>query len=214
MACREAQGVIGGIGAQTLGVAQDVASQVSARKEDFLEFIEDYFARTVLITVDFIADYLYFPVDFGLWVGAVEDDVGQQVDGAAEVRLQHGGAVDCLLFVGEGVQFAAHALQPVGNLPGAAVFRPLEGHVFDEVCHARLGGSFVAGTHAHHVAAVHHLAVAFLVDNAQTVAQSTGMEGGFHRRNSFSWYRIWPAKASRQAVLMLSRSHCGHSRGV
>ena len=99
----------------------------------------------------------------------MEDDVGKQIHGSCDVLLQDGGVIHCALLVGVGIQVAAHALQAVENVPGFSALGALEGDVLAEVSQAFLARLLVAGTGIYLIAAIHHLAIRWQVDDAESI---------------------------------------------
>lgn len=91
-----------------------------------------------------------------LRVSAVKDDVGKQIDGPRKVFAHHGGIIYGLLLGGIGVQVAAYALQPVGDVAGTPAVRTLKSHVFYKMSHAAVGSLLVACAGTHHVSAIRH----------------------------------------------------------
>ena len=173
----KSQGVGCGILAQTGRLAQNVAAQGLARKHHRLELVEDQFGGRILITVDFIAYYLYLLVYLRLRVDTVEHDVGEQVGGTGEVGLQHRGIVHGLLFGGKGVEVSAHPFEPVGYVACTAACRALEGEMFDEVGHARVGLGLMTRSGTDHIAAIHDLRMGGFVEDAQPVGESICLVG-------------------------------------
>ena len=75
----EPQSISRGVLAEPFGVTKDVMTKGMTFKEDVLEVIVDQLGRRVVITLDFIADYLYLLIDFLLGVDAMEHDIGQHI---------------------------------------------------------------------------------------------------------------------------------------
>ena len=138
-------------------------------EEDILKLIIYQFGRRIIIALYLIADYLHLLVYLRLRINRVEDDVGKQIHGPCDVILQDGGVIHRSLLVGVGIQVAAHALQTVENVPGFSAFGALEGDVLAEVSQTLLARLLVAGAGIYLVAAIHHLAVRWQVDDAESV---------------------------------------------
>ena len=138
-------------------------------EEDILKLIINQFGRRIIIALYLIADYLHLLIYFRLRINRVEDDVGKQVHGPCDVLLQDGGVIHRALLVGVGIQVAAHTLQTVENVPCLAAFGALEGDVLAEVSQAFLARLLVAGAGIYLVAAIHHLAIRWQVDDAESV---------------------------------------------
>ena len=85
-------------------------------KEDVLEFIVNQLGGRVVIAFNLVADHLHLLVDLVLGIGAVEDDVRQQVDGLGEVFFGDGSVVDRVLLIGKRVQLTAYALEGIDDL--------------------------------------------------------------------------------------------------
>ena len=168
---REAQGIGGSVGFEAPGRTENIAPQWAACKEALLELVEDKFARRILETLDFIANHVYFLVDFALREGAVKHDVGEQVGGAGELGFEHRGVIHRALLIGIGVEVAAVAFERIIHGCGAAPCRALERKVLHEVCHALVGRVFVARAGADHVAAIHYVGNRALANEAQSVGQ-------------------------------------------
>ena len=138
-------------------------------EEDILELIVNQFGRRIVIALYLIADHLHLLIYLRLRINRVEDDVGKQVHGPCDVLLQDSGVIHCSLLVGVGIQVAAHTLQTVENMPRFPAFGALEGDVLAEVSQALLARFLVAGTGVYLIAAIHHLAIRWQVDDAESV---------------------------------------------
>ena len=122
-----------------------------------LEEIVDEFGRRVVIALNLVDYHLHLLVNLRLRIRTVKDDVGKQVHGTVDVVLKHGGMIDRLLLVGEGVEVAAHTLQIAENLHRATSLGALEGHVFAEVRHSLLPSRhFVSRSGCHGIPTVDH----------------------------------------------------------
>ena len=157
VASREAQRVSRSITTQLLCRAKYVMSERMSAENGVLEEVVHEFGGRVVVALYLVYDHLYLLVYLRLRIGAVKDDVGEQVYGAVDVLLQYGGVIHRLLLVGEGVEVATHALQVAQYLHRAAALRALESDMLAEVRHALLASEFFvacAGTHS--VAAIHH----------------------------------------------------------
>ena len=133
---RKAQRVGSLVFAQPVGLAQYVASQAVTAEEHLLKIVVYKLGGGVIVAVNLVNDHLHLLVYLFLRIYAVEDDVAQQVHGAGEVLFLHGGIEYCYLLVGEGVEVASHAFQPVAYVPCPPALSALEGHVLAEVGHA------------------------------------------------------------------------------
>ena len=152
-----------------LGCAQDIVPQRRTLEEDILELIVNQFGRRIVVALYLIADYLHLLVYFRLRINRVEDNVGKQVHSPCDVLLQDGGVIHRALLVGVGIQVTAHTLQTVEYVPRLAAFGALEGDVLAEVSQPLLARFLVAGTGVYLIAAVHHLAIRWQMDDAESV---------------------------------------------
>ena len=103
--------------------------------------------RLVLVHLDLFEDHLLLGVEIVLAERGAKD-VGQQIDGPVLVLRQHGGVVDRVLLVGEGVVMGAHLVELAVHVVGRAAGRALEHHVLEEMAHAGHGVGLVAGAGA------------------------------------------------------------------
>lgn len=76
----------------------------------------------------------------------VLQDVGQDLDGVANVRAQALGVEDSLLPGRVGIQVSSHVLDLELQLRLRPLRRPLEGHVLEEVSDTIVGRGLVAGS--------------------------------------------------------------------
>ena len=152
----EAPRIRGGVAAQTVGIAKDIAPQRAALEEHFLKLVKDQFGGRVLVAGYLVGYHLHLLVYLLLRECAVKDHVGQDVDGAGQLFAAHGGVVDCLLLACVGVEVGAHLLEGVVDMAGVAALRALETHVLDKVGHAALLGKLRGCARAYHVAAIGH----------------------------------------------------------
>ena len=165
----EAERILRLEGANLLGSAQDIMPQRRTLEEDILEFIIYQFGWRIIIALNLIADHLHLLVYLRLRINRVEDDVGKQVHCSCDVLLQDGRVINRALLVGVGIQVAAHALQAVENVPRLASLGALEGDVLAEMRQPLLARLLVAGAGVYLVAAIHHLAIRWQMDDAESV---------------------------------------------
>ena len=103
--------------------------------------------RLVLVHLNLFEDHLLLGVEIVLAERGAED-VGQQFRRPVLVLRQHGGVVDRVLLVGEGVVVGAHLVELAVHVVGRAGGGALEHHVFEEMAHAGHGVALVAGAGA------------------------------------------------------------------
>ena len=159
--------VRGGVLAQAAGIAENVAPQGMTGEEQCLEVIVDEFCGGVVVALYLVDDNFALLLEFLLGEGAMEDDVDEQGQCAAQVLAEEGGVVDGLFLARVGVEVSADALHAVENLHGGESWRALEGHVFHEVCHAALAVEFVACACGHGDTCVDHVGGGWCEDNAE-----------------------------------------------
>ena len=165
-------------------------SEGMAAEDDVLEIVEDQFGGRVVVAFYLVADDGFLFVEFVLRVGAVEHDVGEQVDGPWQMLLEDGGIIDCALFVGKGIEFAADTLEGVQDVPCASACGPLEGDVLAEVRQSFLARPFVACAGSDLQSAVDHLRLRGQVDDAKSVGEGVGVVFG-HLNCFLSWLGIF-----------------------
>ena len=107
-------------------------------KENILKFVINEFGRRVVITLDFIANYFHFLVNFMLWIDAMKHNVCQQVDCPSRMFFQNSRIIDGVFLVGEGIKIATYALKSIADMPRPTPLRALERHMFAEMRHAFL----------------------------------------------------------------------------
>ena len=73
----ELQGICCFVGAQLVGVAQYLMPQGMLLEHQVLEVVVDKFCGRVVVYFYFVANHLYFLVEFRLRISAVEHDVGE-----------------------------------------------------------------------------------------------------------------------------------------
>ena len=144
-------------------------AQRMAVEEDVFKLVEDELGGRVVVAIYLVADHLHLLVDLRLRIGGMEHNVGEQCHGAREVLLEDGGVVARVLLVGICVKTSAHLLQAVEDAPGAAPLRSLEGNVLAEVGQSLFARQLVAGASVYLIAAIHHLAIRWQVDDAESV---------------------------------------------
>ena len=86
-------------------------------EDGILEIIVYQIGRRVVITLDFIANHLLFSCQFRLRIGAVKDDIRQDVDGSSYMFFQNSHMINRIFLVGKGIEVASHALQTVDDVP-------------------------------------------------------------------------------------------------
>ncbi len=146
----EAAGVLGehdglGEGGDGFGGAEDRAAEGVAGPELLGEELMDQVVGVVLIHLDLFQDDALFFLNVVGGEGGVQDEVGEQVKGDGNVRVEDlDGEADGFLG-GVGVQVAADGVDLAGKLLRRAGGGALEDHVLEEVGDAVGLGGFVAG---------------------------------------------------------------------
>ena len=171
----EPQSVLTLEGAEQVGLAEDVSSERMIGKEQFLEVVEYQFRRAVLVTLDFVDDDLHLLVNLVLRIGAVENDVREQLYGSWEVFDEESTIYHGFLLVRIGVQVAAHMFHAVYDVPRVAFLRPLEHQMLHKVCHALLVVRLVACAGVDGKAAISHFRGVSGMDDPQPVGECMGV---------------------------------------
>ena len=112
---------------------EDVAAQRMAGEQHLLELVEDGVAGVVPPRVDLVDDDVALLGDLPLGKGRMEGDVGDQLHRAPEVLGQVGRRDPRFLLGGVGVELGPDAVEPVQDVEGAPLRRPLEQRMLDEV---------------------------------------------------------------------------------
>ena len=107
--------------------------------------VEDDVVRRVVGLADFLEDDAALTLQLLGEEGGVGEDVADDVGAEIEVLLQQLDVIGGLFTGGVGVDVAADIFHSFGDLGGAAALGALEGHVFEEMADAVLGGVLVAG---------------------------------------------------------------------
>lgn len=113
-------------------------SESMALEELVLEFIEDQFRWAILVGVDLVEDDIYLFLDLLLGELGMEDQIGQQLEGPAEMLFHEDGVDKGLLLRSVGVQLTAYVFHTVQDMPGFPLGRTFEDHVLYEMCQAKL----------------------------------------------------------------------------
>jgi len=135
--------------AQAVGIAEDAAAKGMVGVEEAFEVIIDEFGRRIVVALDLVDDHFALFLKLGLWVGAVENDVGKEREGSTEMLPREGGVVDNLLLARVGVEVAAYALHAVVDVPRVASGRAFEEYVLYEMSHSALVRLLVARAGSH-----------------------------------------------------------------
>ena len=165
----EAQGIVGGVLAQTLCLAEDVAPKTVGTEEHLLEVVVDEFGGGVVVAVNLVNDDFYFLVYLVLRIDAMEDYVAEQIDSTGEVVALHGGVEDCYLFICESIEITANTFEVVAYMPGSATLCTLECHVLAEMRHARVALILVTGAGGYDITAIDNIGRRRLMDKSQSV---------------------------------------------
>ena len=136
--------------------AKYVVAKVAAGKHQVLEVIEHGLGRRVEIGVDFIGHNLTLFVKLAVREAGVADKVGNQFSGSRQIAGGENAVNDGFFLGGVGVQFAAHGLHAVDDMPGRTAVSALEYCVLDKVGETTAVITFVAAAHVHSRAAVAH----------------------------------------------------------
>ena len=76
--------------------------------------------------------------------GGIEEHVRKDIDRVGDMLGEYLGVIAGVLLVRERIEVAADRVELVGDLPRGSRRRPLEQHMFDDVCNPLLGRNFIA----------------------------------------------------------------------
>src|SRR5438874_3114295 len=119
--------------ANDLGTAEHRTPHRLLGKGALLEIIEDDVVRRVVRLTDLLQDDGALALKLGGVEARMQQDVGQDVERERHVLFQHLGVIGRALARGIGVEMAADRLDLLGDVPGAAPFGALKGHVLEEM---------------------------------------------------------------------------------
>ena len=175
--------------------AEDIVPEGMASEEEFLEVIENELGGIVLVAVYLLEDDTALLVHLVLGVGAVEDNVSEQFEGARKILLQEGRVDDRLLLVGIGIEVATDILHAVEYVPSATLCGALEEHVLDEVGQTSLVGLLVARAAIDGIATIDHRSGRRVVYDAQTIGEG-GSVTGLHRCCCCCCWRFFSSRSA------------------
>ena len=128
-----------------LGRAQDRAADRLAGKGAILHQVVGQLVGAILAGGDFLQDHLAFALQLVARELAVLENVGEDIEGDADVVAQHAGEVGGGLQRRRRVQVAADVLDFLGNALRRPALRALEGHMLEEMRNAVLDLALMAG---------------------------------------------------------------------
>ena len=115
------------------GRAEDRAADGLVAEGRLGEAVEDDVVGRIVGGADLLQDDVLLALQlFGVELG-FRQDVGQDVDGQRHVVAKHARVEGGRLDAGRGIDLAADILDLRGDLPGAAPFGALEGHVLEQM---------------------------------------------------------------------------------
>mmetsp|Transcript_661 Transcript_661/g.896 ORF Transcript_661/g.896 Transcript_661/m.896 type:complete len:214 (+) Transcript_661:1128-1769(+) len=126
--------------------SEDGATEARALECGGVEVVEDEFFLLLVDLGHFPEDDIALAFDGALVEFGLEEDIGEDLDGLADVLLEYLCEIDRLFTGGVGVEVSAHVLDFDLELLLGAFGGALEGHVFEEVCGSVVLGGFVAGS--------------------------------------------------------------------
>ena len=171
-----------------------------------LEIIEDDIVGGIFRLADFLQHHGALAGQLlGIECGMLQD-VGDDIDGQRHIAGQDPGVIGGLLARGIGVEMAAHGLDLLGDFPGAAPGRALEGHMLQQMGDAVDLGRLVARAH------IGPDADGGGFDRIHPVAgdpKAVGKPGDLDRHAALpaaTWSRIWASTAARSLASTVNRS--------
>ena len=127
--------------------ADDRAAQRVVAEDRVAEHVEDRVLRVVLVHRDLLEH------DLALGIDVVErrapDHVGDDVERARQMLVEHPRVDRRALLVGAGVELGAHPVEELVDLRGPVALGAAEQHVLEEVGQPRLLGPLAARAGAH-----------------------------------------------------------------
>lgn len=172
-------------GEQRIAVAQYVMAQGMTAKECILEVVVNQFRGGIAIGVYFVENHLHFALHLTGRETGVQQEVAHQLDGPSQMFRQEYRVDDRLLLRRVGIEFTAHRLHTVENVPRPAAGGTLEKKMLHKVGQAIFTGSLVARTGIDGKSRIRYLRRHLLVYHAQPVGQGKGRIVG-HGKHLFS----------------------------
>ena len=111
--------------------------------------------------------------------GGIAHQVGDEFDGARHVARWKDRVDERFFFGCVGIEFAAHALHSVQNVPRFTAPRAFEDGMLHEVCQPE-ASAVVAASCLHSQPTISHASLSALIDDAQTVGKRVVMIGLLH----------------------------------
>ena len=147
LALLELADVVAREAADVLRRAEDRASDGVVGVEQVQEVVDHQLVGGVVVHLHLLEDDVALARDLLGGEVALQVDLGDQVDGPADVFVHHLGRDADVLLRREGVEVASDLVHLVGELVGILGLGALEEHMLDEMREAALGFVLVAAAH-------------------------------------------------------------------
>ena len=140
-------------------------------EELILKLVVNEFGRRIVITLDFIADNIHFMHQFLGRIGAVENNIRQQIDSTRNMFLENGSIENGVFLIGESIEIATDTLKTIENLQGGTATGALEGDMLAEMSQSLIANLLVTGTDLHADAAINNGRIGRQMDDSQSVGK-------------------------------------------
>ena len=140
-------------------------------EELILKLVVNEFGRRIVITLDFIADNIHFMHQFLGRIGAVENNIRQQIDSTRNMFLENSSIENGVFLIGESIEIATDPLKTIENLQGGTATGALEGDMLAEMSQSLIANLLVTGTDLHADAAINNGRIGRQMDDSQSVGK-------------------------------------------
>ena len=150
-AAQEALQVGRGKAPDALGRSENRPPHGLARKRCVLQEVVGHVVGAVSRRGDLLQDYLPLALELRAPERRLLQDVGDEAERDALVALEHTGEISRRLDAGRRVKLAADLLDLLGDLLGATLLRPFEGHMLEKMRDPMLALALVAAPAPTHI---------------------------------------------------------------
>ena len=148
-------------------------------EKDVFELVVDKLGWRIFVAFDFVAHHFTLFLYLLLRIYAMEDDIGQHVDGFVEMIAMDGTVEHGVFLIGEGIELTSQSIDGIDNLDGTIFLSTFKGEMFAEVRQSLLVGCFIAGARMQGDAAIYYRRLRGQIDNALSKRNIKTIRGHF-----------------------------------
>ena len=151
--------------------SQDISTDRIIRINQFLEIVENQFARTIFVRIDLIDHHLFFFLYLFFGKYRMKHDIGEQFQSPFIIPGQEGSINTSIFFRRISIQFSSHIFYAAQDMKGFSFLRPFKNHMLDKMSDPLFFRALVPATDTDNQSTPGSFTVHLLMNDLQSIFQ-------------------------------------------